>query len=88
MNNGGPAFPLQHEKLFIKDHMVQNEVVEGAKGMSLRDYFAAHAMQGLLAGNAQDEMMEGLDGLSPKAVLVAHAYEFADAMLEEKEACE
>ncbi len=57
MNNGGPAFPTG----------------TAYQGMSLRDYFAAKAMQGIL--------FEGLD----PAETAQHAYEMADAMLKERE---
>jgi hypothetical protein len=49
------------------------------KGMSLRDYFAAHAMQGALAGiatRAEVVRYSELAGL---------AYEVADAMLEARD---
>lgn len=60
--NGGPAFP-------------QNLAGDG-RGMSLRDYFAAKAIQGMLAGEPRAE--------SPH-VWSRSAYEFADAMLAERE---
>jgi hypothetical protein len=53
MNNGGPAFPTG----------------TAYQGMSLRDYFAAKAMQGIL-----------YEGLDPEET-AQHAYEMADAML-------
>ncbi len=58
-NNGGPAFPAHHF-----------DMADGEHGMTLRDYFAAKAMQGLM-----DAAMS-----SPE---IAHeAYVMADAMLE------
>jgi hypothetical protein len=57
---GGPAFPLDRDCCNV--------------GMTLRDYFAAKAMQGMFAS-----------GNLPKSVqddeLASVAYEFADAML-------
>ena len=53
---GGPAFPRGE--------------IQTAPGMTLRDYFAAKAMQGIL--------FEGLD----ENQTARHAYEIADAMLE------
>lgn len=52
----------------------------GAPGMSLRDYFAAKAMQGLLAGPC------GRDGVPSREWIdvVAPAYKLADAMLAER----
>ncbi len=68
MNNkdGGPAFP--HADLDDLDH------IRGMKsGMSLRDYFAAHAMQGLCAADP--------DLALPADKIADLAYEQADAML-------
>ena len=41
MNDGGTAFPIQHS--------VEYAAPNASPGMSLRDYFAAAALQGLLA---------------------------------------
>ena len=60
IKDGGPAFPIPG---LYGD--------EDFNGMSLRDYFAAKAMQGLLAKNGS---------CHPK-----DAYEMADAMLAERE---
>lgn len=46
------------------------------QGMTLRDYFAAAALQGLLAG--RDILMEA-------EWLAAEAYQLADAMIAERE---
>jgi hypothetical protein len=46
----------------------------GSDGMDLRDYFAAKAMQGLLAS----------DTFAPVAEFARRAYEVADAMMEER----
>ena len=49
-----------------------------AYGMELRDYFAAAAMQGILAGHQ--------DGAHPNIYSLARdAYRVADAMLKERE---
>ena len=59
-DTGGPAFPV--------------EVGINNRGMFLRDYFAAKAMQGLLSADVR---------LQLNHVTIAHmAYEQADAMLE------
>ena len=46
----------------------------GSDGMDLRDYFAAKAMQGLLASDTH----------APVSEFVRRAYEVADAMMEER----
>ena len=66
-NTGGPAFP-QERTLPCGSH-------EECEGMTLRDYFAAKAMQALI--EKYDE--------SPVEISL-EAYEFADAMLKAKEA--
>ena len=45
IDNGGPAFPLQS---------IGPDFAPGYAGMTLRDYFAAKAMQGLIAGGSTD----------------------------------
>lgn len=75
MVQGGPAFPCADR--------------EGShyKGMSLRDYFAAKAIQGMLAGNVPFADV----GYEPKvkATIMEHqaiaAYKMADAMLKASE---
>lgn len=58
IDDGGPAFPQALAS------------IQAPAGMSLRDYFAAHAMQGLLAscGNNLE-------------FVVKASYKYADAML-------
>lgn len=68
--NGGPAFPLPeaaHPGAFPPDV---------AKGMTLRDYFAAKAMQGLLANSEVQ---------ATHAEFAAESYKMADAMLKARE---
>lgn len=63
INTGGPAFPRGE--------------IQSAPGMTLRDYFAAMALQGELSskGTIEDEW---------KSIkqLASHVYDVADAMLE------
>jgi predicted RNA polymerase sigma factor len=58
-DTGGPAFPESGPR---------GQAV-GGEGMTLRDYFAAKAMQGIL-----------FEGLEPEQT-AKHAYDMADAML-------
>ena len=62
---GGPAFP-QKEPL-----------TNGHPGMTLRDYFAGQALQGVLSSLAPGEWMNYGDASE-------HAYHFADAMIQER----
>ena len=67
---GGPAFP------FGQISEATGQPVNGFydPGMTLRDYFAAKALEGLLSG--RNHIAE---------VNVRLAYEYADAMLKERE---
>ena len=69
INNGGPAFPIPlNEGQPYQGHSPCN-------GMTLRDYFAAKAMQGLCVGRSHTQL-KGHAKASADA-----AYEIADAML-------
>lgn len=88
-DNGGPAFP------FVTDAHLDNgyggreripsrpQVIHG--GMTLRDYFAGQALAGLLADpNEVPESDE--DPLAFQRVIAGVSYDFADAMLAERNA--
>lgn len=81
-NTGGPAFPFQCEG--------PNTGPEFYYGMSLRDYFAARAMQGLLAHSGvysdnREQPPVNSDGWMFKDCAEC-AYQVADAMLRAREA--
>jgi hypothetical protein len=65
-NDGVPAFPGYDPGTEIS-----------SIGMSLRDYFAAKAMEG-------DMAYQGMEGCDAR-IVAAMAYEIADAMLEARE---
>jgi hypothetical protein len=69
INDGGPAFPMgYHPEGNNADHF----------GMSIRDYFAAAALQGLMSKVKPEAHWEDYRA--------KWAYEAADAMLKEREA--
>jgi hypothetical protein len=70
-NTGGPAFPSSEY-----DPRYNRHVAIG--GMTLRDYFAAKALQGMLAENG--------GGALSNDKLAAYAYNIADEMLKAREA--
>ena len=74
-NTGGPAFP---------SHGSMGEVAQ--EGMTLRDYFAAKAMQ--IMWDAYDKGYCGLNNNdAPNVEIIAEgAYQRADAMLKAREA--
>lgn len=63
------AFPVQNHPEF---HLQPYDLM----GMTLRDYFAGHALIGLLPRN---------DGVTNMEEIVKEAFKFADAMLVERE---
>ena len=70
INDGGPAFPQPDL------HHPNGQVQHGSPGMTIRDYFAAAALQGNIAhpevtGNRDD--------------IARDAYKYADAMLKARE---
>lgn len=68
-NDGGPAFPVQ-------ESVVSNgDAVPAASGMSLRDYFAANAVSGVI------ESQGGYLNLGSPVMIAQRCYEIADAML-------
>lgn len=86
-NDGGPAFPkpIGWNGLASNDeHKCSPEAV----GMSLRDWFAGQALQGLLScpeaeGDEQPKEVTSGDDWFP--YLSHRAYQFADSMLKARE---
>lgn len=66
INNGGPAFPFT-------EHNPDGSLYSEQPGMTLRDYFAAKALQGLLSHNS--------NGNASDKNIAEWAYSQADAML-------
>ena len=69
-NTGGPAFPQTYQK--CEEHMV---------GMTLRDYFAAKAMQGMISASGDSNGYLEYE----EETVAANAYKLADAMLKARE---
>ena len=70
-DTGGPAFPCHPG--------IENSLYDG---MLLRDYFAAKAMEGILASNTEHEHEDAhiIDAIAEAA------YKMADAMLKARQA--
>jgi len=69
INDGGPAFPMgYHPEGNNADHF----------GMTIRDYFAAAALQGLLASIQPNQLWSGDD-------VAVTCYRTADVMLKARE---
>jgi hypothetical protein len=76
-DDGGSAFPTGGAEWSESTHSYDIAPLTG--GMTLRDYFAAKAMQAMIS-TAAGPCMFGLDGVEPN--VSAAAYKVADAMLE------
>ena len=75
LNDGGPAFPNLAE---------QSQSKWPESGLSIRDYFAAKAMQSVLQTSWRDLDLKPKNGLSVIENSAVFAYEIADAMLKAK----
>ena len=80
-DSGGPAFPFEyhnqtgsHQPGFFDSGMLSPGASQQFAGMSLRDYFAAKAMQGICSH-------ADTWGLATSPKIAQAAYELADAML-------
>ena len=73
-NTGGPAFPYE----YFDKQLNQNRI---AAGMTLRDYFAAKAMQATVQAWISTSQYPSTD-----FDVAANAYAVADAMLKAREA--
>lgn len=71
-NNGGPAFP--QNRIYRDSQGIDHEVHD--TGMSLRDWFAGHALNGLYAGRFEGRFNEKLAHEDARI-----AYLVADAMI-------
>lgn len=72
--DGGPAFPMAYTEGTASCSPV---------GMTLRDYFAAKALQAMISTSAAPCMSLGdLQGIEPR--IAESAYSVADAMLAER----
>ena len=73
-DDGGSAFPASHGG-------------EGmSQGMSLRDYFAAKALQGFAANSDLAQLVNGSNVTSVVKSVADYSYRWSDAMLEARKA--
>jgi hypothetical protein len=81
--DGGPAFPRQFQRWDHDDCAWKTQ--EPEEGMTLRDYFAAKAMQALIAAQAPNDLHIRYATNGATDPLTAGAYVYADAMLKARE---
>lgn len=80
MNDGGPAFPFTYDDAADCCAVV-------TPGMTVRDYFAAAALQGMLSSETivtATAKAATEANVTFRAAIVEVAYEYADTMLQEK----
>lgn len=80
-NDGGPAFPIDESQHTEQVEDGCNNFTVWTMGMSMRDYFAAKAMQGLIAKGMDNSNNRNAKGVP---IIAGFAYEYADAMLKER----
>ncbi len=73
--NGGSAFPIPLDN--------SPGAYSADPGMTLRDYFAAKALVGMLANDGPEPSFPSFDKLA--ASMAEVAYQYADAMLAERD---
>lgn len=79
INDGGPAFPV-HEPMDMRPAN-ETEMKRLASGMTLRQFFAAHAVSGVLHMVATGQHELGVVRPTGAAGIAHSAYEIADAMI-------
>jgi hypothetical protein len=83
VNDGGPAFPIPIAG--CSDGGVYNTLEQSAGrlgGISMRDYFAAKAMQALITKSHGEDTTGGSKGVP---LVAKYAYDYADEMLKARE---
>ena len=75
-NTGGAAFPIPKDRDISYSHK---------NGMTLRDYFAAKALEGLISKMAFELHADHEKAKEVHKYLARSAYSYADAMLAERE---
>jgi len=80
--DGGPAFPITNSA-YDKD--IEDGITEGivhfGMGMSIRDYFAAHALQGLLSNSSITSEIFNQTNKNYDSWIEKSAWLYADKMI-------
>lgn len=88
-NNGGVAFPSRlenhsdEEVIGFHGEPLRPKRFSSYPGITIRDYFAAKALNGMLAYPGCDQRGSHHNNNTPEGV-ASMAYEYADAMLKER----
>lgn len=81
--NNPPAFPTSHQEPCDYNGHNNGKKIVIDQGMTLRDYFAAKAMQAIM-GDSRNTGMVGVNNYQYR--VAKSSYEVADAMLKAREA--
>jgi hypothetical protein len=88
IDDGGPAFPFTPNEQTILPNGTWNQTYEpGESGMSLRDWFAGMALQGIVGSTVYVTAIVTAEDADPPKILqsfAANAYDIADAMIAER----
>lgn len=76
-DNSGPAFPVTPENYDQSGYC--------GEGMTIRDYFAAKAMQGMIINGGYDYEETESNSTARSRLVAADAYRYADAMIAERD---
>ena len=82
IDDGGSAFPVTPIHTESHGWVHPEQLIHDANGMSLRDYFAAAALTGLIGDFMKSAASNKKNPEESKNHLVAACYNLADGMLE------
>jgi hypothetical protein len=81
IDDGGPVAPNMVTQKFVDVNTVAKDTVKAEGGLSIRDYFAAAAMQGLCHGWEYCDLIDMSNKTLKPVAIPRAAYIIADAML-------
>jgi hypothetical protein len=87
-SDGGPAFPNSKgtRQIIASSHESDRALEIVATGLSIRDWFAGYALQGMLASDELCEILDGEQDYDARPIAAARrAYQYADAMLKARQ---
>ena len=86
MNESKPTYPIDTQiRAFPSTHPSPVGGIDVNFGMTLRDYFAAQALNGMLTDVRVAQLGRPMDGEPVEQFYAEGAYRFADAMLKARE---
>jgi len=88
-DDGGPAFPIVAAPHLLAKQLSVKEYEKAVSGMSLRDWFAGMALQGIAYSATAVSIEAARNGLKcpvwDTSLWASQCYQVADAMLAERE---